>query len=688
MASALMLGGGKPLTIASTLALLFTATTAPTAPTGSAGPMPKVGMTAWYDASALSGGSFNSLADKSGANGPSANANNATAFPRSAGFLSGIYQAGHYYDYPYNYAYVHPIIKDYSVDANGVAAGANSALTVCLVWSRPNQRQPNATLVNDTVSLLTINGTAILSMTGNGDGNDTLVLFPNGAAQSIGKLELRHTHSARVAFSGATLDVWLDGVKVVAGASNSLTLGTAFNMSFLSAAQCIFHEAAAWSHALSADEHVALTSYLSRWPLGPRRAAHGVVIGQSNAAKMVGMGTTSILANRVAYLTGCISASVFMNSGGNGQLRASATCFSGDPMYRSGDSLFLQANGGDPSTWALGNEGASVMTALDAMTQDQRDNLRYVAWFWSESLSSTTHYSDKATSLAAHKRAFALIRAHLGVSAARLPVLVVDPLPFYNDEGAQTLREVFRDLVNDSTQNVHFMLAQSGDAIGEGDSWDNATGLESGGGNSAHRDDTGETSYVRRFAIPVARAVIAANAAAGTPDTVTAIDPSIPLVGGPSVVSAKYEGTTYASTGTVLVTLAHDGGNDIAVPLRAALGVGWTVMDGVNASTFGNPGTPGALIRASACARVSSTQVRVTLNSLPAYTSAAQIYYNYGSGLDGSAYAAIGQGNAIVDNFSAVQLTAGWQIGIDLGSVEQPNHPLQSTSYGIALSGG
>lgn len=666
MTSAIMTGGGKPLTIAGKLALLFAeAAAAPIPVPDPAAPMPAAGMSGWWDASALAWGSNpNGLTDKSTA-GKSATFSYASApvkaIPRQAGMLGGVYAEGN----AGSYSAIFPIITDYAVNASGVAAG--SAFTVFMAWSRANLRQPaQGTLSNETVTLLSIDGTAVLAMTGNGAGSDSLVLFPGSSAVTGAALELRHTHAARVVFNGSSVDVWLDGTKVITAAANQITLGVTANLSFLNASQCIFHEAAAWGHALSTSEHADLTGYSHRWPLGPRRAANGLWIGQSNASNMIGNVVWPVINRHVAYWTGCIASNLLYRAGGTANISAGSTIFSGQGLYDSTANLLLDgSSAADPSTWALGVNGVQLMAAIDAMTADQRANLRYVAWFWSESDSGMLTYAAKPKYLAAMKRAFALIRAHLGMSAAQLPVLVINALPQGgSSEGSQTHREVMQDLVDDPTQNVAFMLAQTDDTSGD----------------NTHRDATGLTVLARRMGAPIARAVIQANAAGQTLDVLTALDVSVPVTGGPKITGGHHEGGT-----SVLATVAHDGGSDLIVPAGAAGGIGWTLMDGVSDTVAGTPGAPGALIAATSCVRVSATQLRVTLASIPAHPAKARLYYGYGNGTTGNA-ATIDAGNAVTDNFGSTTLTAGWKIGADLGVAEQSNNPLRATTYGVPLS--
>jgi hypothetical protein len=77
---------------------------------------------------------------------------------------------------------------------------------------------------------------------------------------------------------------------------------------------------------------------------------------------------------------------------------------------------------------------------------------------------------------------------------------------------------------------------------------------------------------------------------------------------------------------------------------------------------------------------VDATHLEITLASaLQNASSACQLYYPFGP-------VQIGRGNAVTDNFSAVELPAGWNAGVDLGANWTLDFPLSATFSGISLS--
>jgi hypothetical protein len=101
---------------------------------------------------------------------------------------------------------------------------------------------------------------------------------------------------------------------------------------------------------------------------------------------------------------------------------------------------------------------------------------------------------------------------------------------------------------------------------------------------------------------------VAARAAlaAGFGDTLTAIPSGMPLAG-PSIAHA------YQQSGTeIVIRLTQDQSTDILLPLQAANGAGWAVMDG------GSVASPGPIIAAVSASRIDATHLLVTLASAPA----------------------------------------------------------------------
>ena len=128
------------------------------------------------------------------------------------------------------------------------------------------------------------------------------------------------------------------------------------------------------------------------------------------------------------------------------------------------------------------------------------------------------------------------------------------------------------------------------------------------------------------------------------------------------------------SSTTLIVTVVHDGGNDLIVPLQAVNGVGFAVMDG------GTPGNDGTIVSAISCQRVDATHLWIVLGAaLQNAASACQLFYPFGP-------VQIGRGNAVTDNFATIAMPAGWNAGTDLGPGWSLNFPLSATFSGIPLS--
>ena len=144
--------------------------------------------------------------------------------------------------------------------------GSGAAWTRYLVWTRPNWRQGYG--LTGQIALLTAGTTVIVSAESTATAT-RLLLFPSGntgaAAVLATALARRHTHSVIVRNTpGVGVDVWLDGAQVASAVANPMAASATAQLLFLHAgvantpyapasggAQCWFHEAATWEHALT-----------------------------------------------------------------------------------------------------------------------------------------------------------------------------------------------------------------------------------------------------------------------------------------------------------------------------------------------------------------------------------------------------------------------------------------------------
>jgi hypothetical protein len=575
-----------------------------------------------------------------------------------------------------------PVIDpDQGLITAAMAVGANSAWTVFLVWSRPNWRQTGT----GTSVLLSIGGTQVLAAD-NSSGTNRLVLFP-GASQVVltSTLERRHTHAITLRNTpGVGVDVWFDSTQVATAAGNPLAASLSSPLLFLHSgayhggAECWFHEAALWTAAVSAADIATIHSYAARWVLGARKGIQILVTGQSNSGNGLNDGAWHLLAQGVAWHLGGLAYGVVGTYGSP----PAATCIHGEGIYPvaalglSGSFLNDPNDGSDPSTWSLGTDGLAVQTWINSDTNpaDAAD-IAAIIWPWSED-DSTRQYSEKATYQAAARRFLALERGMLSRTAASLPQVWWSAIPFAyanNDAGTQMQREVVADMESDATQNVTVVLPQTADSLprsigGAALVYDPSTGIWSGG-DPMHRDIPDNQRFGRLAAPLVARAVLASEGG----DTIGSIPSGIPSAGGPAVTHV------YRQSNTVLVvTVQHDAGNDLIVPAtQAASGIGWAVMDG------GTTASPGQIVTATACARLSATQLQITLvRGLTNASAACRLFYPYGT-------TTIGRGNAVTDNLSQVAAPAGWNIAADLGagwSLNMPVHVPMTDPSGVVLS--
>jgi hypothetical protein len=560
--------------------------------------------------------------------------------------------------------------------------GASLPWTWFLVWSRPNWQQGGSTA---PVTLLSFGSVPVVQMDSS-TGSGRLVLFPGGSQSVISGVTLtrRHTHSLILTYaSGSGVDVWLDGTQVGTGLTNAAGSGGVatllHNTMVNGGAQCWFHEAAWWTRALTGSDITAALSYATRWTRGARRGINLLCNGQSNAVYAYSDGGLHLMAQGVAWYIGALAYNVLGTPsttliGSEGLYQAT-----GDPF--PGSFLADPNDGSEPSTWSLGANGTTAEAYVTAQAAAELADVAAIYWPWSES-DSGKGYAEKAIFFAAQQQYISIMRGWVGQSAADVPWLLWNAIPFQYfapEPGNQMVRESCYDQTQASGQNAWIVLPQTSDSISR-----SATGNADGTwtdteSDAIHRSQPDNQRMGQRAAIGAASAILASSGG----DTISSIPSGVPKVGGP-VISHVYQ----QSPTIYVVTVTHDAGTDLVVPQQAANGFGWSLMDG------GSVAAPGTLIAATSCTYVGPTKVAVTFASAPTHAAGSLLlFYPYGGmnlGNIGGA-TAIGRGlpgttNAVTDNFSAVTPVTGWDIGNQLGTSWAANLPLAATTYGAAVS--
>jgi hypothetical protein len=500
-------------------------------------------------------------------------------------------------------------------------------------------------------------------------------MFPGGQGIVLStNMARRHTHSIVIRYSSsAGADVWLDDSPVGRGihwtqGGSSGTVVLLHDTTALGSAQCWLHEAADWARSLLDDEIVAVLNYLGRWARGDRKGIFLLVNGQSNAINYSLVdGAAALLARGVAWHIGALAYNILATEGSS----SSYTMQSGHGIYAVANSGYPYpgsfvtdpGNSSDPSGWSLGEDGIAVETAVGSLGSEDLSDVCAIIWPWNET-DSLRGYGELATFQSAAERLISLLRTMIGNVSMSIPVVWWNAIPYGSIGGMTMHRNVVQSMAGQSSQHVIIGNPQTSDSNARGSSWDPATGL-SAGGDSSHRDSADNLRFAVLASPVVARGLIAE----GYFDSIASIPASLPKVGGPQIVHAYQQ-----SAATIMITIQHDTGTDLKIPLQAAIGTGFSVMDG------GSISSPGAIVSAVSCQRVDATHLQLGLSrTLQNPSSLCTLYYPYGPGQ-------IGRGNAVTDNYSSLSKPAGWDASSDLGSNWSVDFPLSATFAGVKLS--
>ena len=435
----------------------------------------------------------------------------------------------------------------------------------------------------------------------------------------------------------------------------------------LGGAQCWLHEAATWERALADAEVTTLLQCAARWVRGSRRGMSLLVNGQSNAINYAfNDGAAQLLAQGIAWYLGALAYNVLAGEANS----TGYTMMVGHGLYPRWTGSILAVSSTIQMTDRTLPPGSLVPTAsrrrqpsMHSTEADQQDICALV-WPWSET-DSLRDYSEKATFLAAAERFLSLERGMLGRSAAESSADLVECDSIWQAPVAcRCIAKWLRQWQPTRCRTSSSATRRPATAIPEDPSWDPTTGIATGG-DSAHRDAADNQRFAQLAAPIAARAILASSGG----DSLNAIPPVCR-----SVVVPKSCMSIDKAAPTLVLTIQHDAGNDLIVPLQAVTGVGFCVMDG------GSTASPGTIVPATACARIDATHLTITLaQPLRNPSASCNLYYPYGN-------VTIGRGNAVTDNFSTLAPPPGWDIVSDLGSNWRWSFPLAATTTPVALS--
>jgi hypothetical protein len=543
-----------------------------------------------------------------------------------------------------------------------VSVGNDSARTIFLVFSRVGPNEIPFGTAPAEVSLLTFDGTVILSITNT--ETPVLKLFPRSRIPVVvgSQLAKRSTLSITLRFSqNGKVDVWVNDKLEVSGALNMLPAsksGTLFvlgdGLSGNGGAGSFFHDLAIWGKAISSQEINTLLfseqSVSKKWLRGPRVIPTVLLMGQSNASNFDLDGGTSILAEGARWNLGALGVN----------LRQRDTVPGGTALYNtSGNGFLIEQPGVSPSRWMPGSNGANIQKFIASLSVVDRFHFAGVFAYYSEN-DQGRNYNEKTTYKAAWQRLMSLIREWSGLSA-RSVALMQASIPYVGDAqsvGSQMIAEVMSEMTSNPEDNTTIVLPNTSAAWGRGAS---AAGT---GGDPAHLDAPDNQHNARLAGAALAARIVLS----GHGDLATPSDAASAFKGGPRPVSAVRD-----RDGSILVTIKHDAGSDIVPPARTGHAeAGWRVFNG-----YRNAGAIGVELPISAVERVDAKTLRIVLSKpLAGEAGSARVFPIWGA-------AQVGRFGGWTDNASkSPRLLA---LATEEGAEWSFDYPISGVPFGIPV---
>ena len=327
---------------------------------------------------------------------------------------------------------------------------------------------------------------------------------------------------------------------------------------------------------------------------------------------------------------------------------------------------FVYSAGGPPSSWATGYAASpwnsyipSSWPANPHINGDQPIPIQ----FWTETDSGQDNYTELSNYQAACRLMYGTIRTGVSKTAVQMPIFILSPMAFKVGQVAGTgqgyfQRQSFDSFAADGALNVKYCIGNMSDALPNGGTVDSFGTIT--GGDLAHISPGDHQRYGYLMGLQIGATLIAQGL--GDPLGISSVPSGVPVSNGPRVTAAAQ-----SVSNVIRVAVAHDGGTALSAPLKAASGLGWTVMVG------GSLAAPGTLYNASGCTVVDATHIDVTFSGLGMPTVGTMLlFYSYGMSRPGP-------GSLVYDNYASVTPPAGWNPSA-IASAAVLNRPLQQVN--------